>query len=72
MKKYIYKVLYIISIIMIIFFIVMVVGIDYFSYDLINNSAPFYTFVLWRFVEFVVPSFIIFAMAGVIKKKYFH
>lgn len=69
MKRYIYKVLYIISIIMIVFFMVMV-GIDYFSYDLVNNSAPFYTFVLLRFIEFIVPSIIIFIIAEVIKKKY--
>lgn len=71
MKKYIYKVLYIISIIMIVFFIVMV-GVDYFSYDLVNNSAPFYTFVLLRFIEFIVPSIIIFIIAEIIKKKYLH
>lgn len=70
MKK-IYKYLYIFSIVLVLFFIVMV-GVDYFSYDLVNNSAPFYTFVLLRFIEFIVPSIIIFIIAEIIKKKYLH
>lgn len=70
MKK-IYKYLYIFSIVLVLFFIVMV-GVDYFSYDLVNNSASFYTFVLLRFIEFIVPSIIIFIIAEIIKKKYLH
>lgn len=68
-KENIYKILYAISVILLITFVI-ILGIDYFNYDKINNSAPFYTFILVRILEFVVPSIIIAIIAKVVKKKF--
>ena len=46
-KENIYKILYAISIILIIGFAI-ILGIDYSKYDNINNSAPFYSFKIGR------------------------
>ena len=69
-KENIYKFLYIVSIIFIIGFI-MRLGIDYFKYDNMNNSAPFYVFIIVRVVEFIIPSIIVFFIGKAMKKKYF-
>ena len=58
--------LYILS--LIIGFIV-ILGIDYFKYDNYTNSAPFYTFILVRVLEFIVPSIIVFVSGTFCKKK---
>lgn len=68
-KENIYKFLYYVSIALIIAFII-IVGIDYFNYNEIENSAPFYAFVLVRLLEFILPSIIIFIIAKILKKKY--
>lgn len=68
MKKIFYKFLYAVSIFLIVVFAIRL-GIDYFQYDDAVNSAPFYTFIIERFVEFVVPSIIIFIVGTMMKKK---
>lgn len=68
-KENIYKILYAISAILLSTFVI-ILGIDYFNYDKINNSAPFSAFVLVRILEFVVPSIIIAIIAKVVKKKF--
>lgn len=68
-KENIYKFLYAVCILLIIGFIVRL-GTDYFKYDSINNSAPFYVFVIERVVEFIVPSIIVFIAGKIAKKKY--
>lgn len=68
-KENIYKILYAISAILLIAFVI-ILGIDYFNYNEINNSAPFYAFILVRILEFVVPSIIIAIIAKVVKKKF--
>lgn len=68
-KENIYKFLYAICIFLIIGFTIRL-GADYFKYNNINNSAPFYTFIIERVVEFILPSIIIFIVGKVIKKKY--
>lgn len=68
-KENIYKILYVISVILLIAFVI-ILGIDYFNYDKINNSAPFYVCILVRILEFVVPSIIIAIIAKVVKKKF--
>lgn len=68
-KENIYKLLYAICMILIIGFLVRL-GADYFKYDSINNSAPFYAFIITRIVEFIIPSIIIFFVGKEIKKKY--
>lgn len=66
MKKY--KILYGISIILLICFCVFI-GIDYSNYDPIVTSAPFSTNILLRGVEFLIPSIIIFVIGIILKKK---
>ena len=65
----IYKFLYLVCAFLILGFCIRL-GADYFKYDTVLNSAPFYTFAIVRAVEFVVPSIIIFIVARIIKNKY--
>ena len=68
-KENIYNILYAISIILIIGFAI-ILGIDYSKYDSINNSAPFYSFIIVRILEFIVPSIIVFTIGKVLKNKH--
>lgn len=68
-KENIYKFLYTVSIFLIIVFAIRL-EVDYFKYDNTNNSTPFYTFIIERVVEFIVPSIIVFIVGKVMKKKY--
>lgn len=68
-KENIYKFLYAVSIFLIIWFAIRL-GIDYFEYDDIANSAPFYVFIIERVVEFIIPSIIVFIVGTMMKKKY--
>lgn len=68
-KENIYKWFYFISILLILGFIIRVVA-DYLKYNAINNSAPFYAFIIARIVEFLLPSAIIFIVGKKLKKKY--
>lgn len=65
-KEKIVKLLYFVSIVLVIGFGICVL-VDYLRYDTILNSAPFYIFIITRFVEFIVPSIIIFIVATLIK-----
>lgn len=67
-KDNIYKIFNLISILLIISFIIRL-GADYFKYDNINNSSPFYIFIFFRIIEFIIPSIILFIIGKVIKKK---
>lgn len=62
----VYKVLYVISTILLLLF-VMMLGIDYSRYR--AYSAPFYIYVITRIVEFVIPSIIAFVIGSIVKKK---
>ncbi len=68
-KENMYKFLYAVCIFLIIGFTVRL-GVDYFKYDNTNNSAPFYSFIIERVVEFIVPSILVFIAGKVMKKKY--
>lgn len=68
-KENIYKTLYCISIFLIILYFIRL-GIDYSHYDTYNSSAPFYTYVIERSIEFVLPSIIVFVVGILCKKKY--
>ena len=67
-KENLYKVLYLLSIVLIIVFAIILV-IDYKNYDAITNSAPFSADIFVRGLEFILPSFIIFIIGLVCKKK---
>ena len=68
-KENMYKVMYVISILLIIIFAI-ILGIDYKNYDSLTNSAPFTADILVRALEFVLSSIIIFIIGLVCKKKY--
>lgn len=65
-KENIIKVLYAISISLIIVFLI-ILAIDYSKYDTYTNSAPFSTFIIIRTLEFIVPSIILFLIARRLK-----
>ncbi|MCM1399685.1 MAG: hypothetical protein NC225_09430 [Clostridium sp.] len=68
-KENIYKCLYAVSIFLVIGFAIRL-GTDYFKYDNMSNSAPFYAFIIERVIAFLIPSIIVFIVAKVVKKKY--
>ena len=67
-KDLICKLLYIISIILVIAFTILL-AIDYSKYDSIINSAPFSAYVIVRLIEFVIPAFVCFLIARIIRKR---
>lgn len=68
-KEHIYKSLYVIAIIFILIFSITI-SIDYFNYDIYTNSAPFYTFVIVRCIEFLLPSIICFIVGKILNNRY--
>ena len=62
------KYLNILMIILVILFLVMLT-IDYFRYDSYSTSFPFYTYIILRGVEFLIPSIILFIISKIINKK---
>lgn len=68
-KENIYKLLYLISIFLIVGFSIRL-GMDYLKYNNTNNSVPFYVFVIKRVIEFILPSIIAFVAGKVMKNKY--
>lgn len=68
-KENIYKLLYTVCIFLIIGFVIRL-GADYFKHDNINGSSPFYTFIIERLVEFILPSIIVLIVGRIMKKKY--
>ena len=67
-KENIYKLLYAISIFLIVIFFIRL-GMDYYNYYNFNNSAPFYVHILERGLEFIIPSIIVF-LVGFFYKRY--
>lgn len=68
MKNTVYKLLYIIAIMLILLFIVFIC-IDYSKYDSLTFSAPFSAYVFSRLLEFILPSIILFIVALLFKRK---
>lgn len=67
-KENIFKYLYVISTLLIIGCFILI-GIDWYNYG-VEDSAPFYVFILVRVIEFIIPSIIIAIIAKIMKKKY--
>lgn len=67
-KDVIYKVVITLVVILILCFSIAV-GYDYYKYDPIVTSAPFYVNIIYRFVEFLVPAIIIKIIGYVIRKR---
>ena len=68
-KENIYKFLYAVGILLIIAFAIRL-GVDYSKYDTVNNSAPFYVFIIERVVEYLLPAIAMFIAGKVTKNKY--
>ena len=68
-KKNISKFLKILAIILLIGFIVFLI-FDYLNYNPNETSFPFYTYIIARSLEFVLPSVILFIVAIVLKRKW--
>lgn len=70
MKKEIwYKLFYIIGSLLVICFIALFL-LDYFTYDSVNNSAPFYVFVIKNALIYLLPSIISFIVGRFLQIKY--
>lgn len=67
-RKIISLILFFISLILVLNFILMI-DVDWLRYKNIGNSAPFYTFILVRCLEFLLPSIITNIISIVLLKK---
>lgn len=68
MKKInLYKILYVISIVLL-FIYVFILILDYINYNPTETSFPFYSTVIVRTMEFVIPS-LLFLIFGIIMMK---
>ena len=68
-KENIYKFLYAVCIFLIIGFVIRI-SVDFIKYDEMNNSAPFYAFIIIRAIQFIMPSIICFVVGKITKKKF--
>lgn len=68
-KEYIHKFLYSVSLFLVVGFAVRL-GVDWFRYDPVLESASFKWRALVRAVEFLLPAVIVFIAARILKKKY--
>lgn len=67
-KTFLYKLFYIIAIVLAVVFCVLV-AIDSYKYTTTLNSAPFYIFVLVRAITFLLPALISFIIGKIIRHK---
>ena len=44
-------------------------GVDAYNYNIFMGSAPLYAYAIVRAVEFIIPSFVAFVIALIIKKN---
>ena len=68
MKSNLFKVLYCVFIVLVIAFIVFL-GVDFYFYDPISTSAPFYAYLIIRGLEFLLPAVIILIVCEILKRK---
>ncbi len=70
-KENVYKILYAISAILVIVFIVAS-GVDVYKYNTGGyiGSAPLWLYILLRAIQFVLPSIIVFVIAIICKKHF--
>ena len=54
------------SIILFVVFLIFII-FDFINYDSFENSAPFYTFLIVRALEFFVPGIILFSVSKILK-----
>ena len=68
MKSNICKVLYCVFAVLVIAFIVFL-GIDFYYYNPIATSAPFYAYIIIRGLEFLLPAVIVLIICEILKRK---
>lgn len=68
MKNKLYMILYSISLMLVVGFLITIV-IDYKNYDPISTSAPFYAVILIRFAQFLLLSIVLAIFAIILKHK---
>ena len=68
-KQNIYKIFYIVSVLLVIAFCIQL-PVEYYLYDGTYTSAPFYVTIIVRLIEFILPSTVLFIIGKVLKKKY--
>lgn len=61
--------MYVISTLLVVGFIIRTT-VDYIQYNEIQNSAPFYIFILARALVFLLPAMISLVLASIFKKKF--
>lgn len=67
-KKDLYKLLYIVSILLFVSYILNI-AVDFARYDSYNNAVPFYLFILLRTIEFFIPSILVLVIARKVNKS---
>ena len=68
-KEYIYKFLYVVSLLLAVGFCIRL-GVDWYVYNTTLNSAPFWLWAAVRAVEFLLPAAILAIAAWIVKKKW--
>lgn len=64
-----YKFIWWLSLLLVLVFFIMLV-LDYCKYNSYTTSAPFYTFVIVRAFEFLLPSIVLFVIGIFCKRKF--
>ena len=67
-KEIVYKILFTISIILLVAFAVTTI-IDYINYSTTLNSAPFSVFILVNVIMYILPSAILAIIGFIVKRK---
>ena len=67
-EKY-YKFMWIMSVLFVLGFAIRL-GIEYYKYDPITTSAPFYACIIIRTLEYLLPSIILFIVGIICKRKF--
>ena len=62
------KIFYMLSALLFICFVVFIV-VDYINYNSILTSFPFYTNIIVRSIEFILPSIICLLVGAILKKR---
>lgn len=68
MKKSLSKITFVLTILLFICFIISII-VDYINYDATLTSFPFYTNIIVRGIEFLLPSIICLIISFVSRKK---
>ena len=68
-KENYYKFMWVMSALLLLGFVVRL-GVDYYKYNPVVTSAPFYVCIIIRGLEFILPSIIAFIVGIICKRKF--